>query len=95
MDEITDLQKEREELITRIKRFVASDDVQPRISREAATFEKWVEVKPAMFEKTISSELDKYIRFKNDLESGKATQAELLKAVEVGIVASSLTLHAC
>lgn len=48
-----------------------------------------------MFEKTISSELDKYIRFKNDLESGKATQAELLKAVEVGIVASSLTLHAC
>ncbi|KAG8893197.1 pH-response regulator protein palA/rim20 [Tulasnella sp. 408] len=60
----------------------AMDDIRRRIELEASAMERWVEVKPAMFEDTITSELEKYDKYHAQLEEGGRKQAALLKKIE-------------
>jgi programmed cell death 6-interacting protein len=51
--------------------------------REASGIERWVQVKPAMFEDTMDEELGKFERFRNDLNISSERQTELLEQIAV------------
>lgn len=51
----------------------------------AAGLERWMQVKPEMFEEAMAEELNKYDRFKNEVMSSESKQQDLLGSVEVGL----------
>lgn len=83
LEQLDDLKADRDDLVGRARRIAAADDIQPRIVREAGSFERWIEVKPAMFEETISKELAKYEEFSEDLDTSKIAQEDLLEKIKV------------
>lgn len=84
LEELDDLKSSRAEVVNAARRMAAIDDIRRRIELEASAMERWVEVKPAMFEDTITSELEKYDKYHAQLEEGGRKQAALLKKIEVG-----------
>jgi programmed cell death 6-interacting protein len=66
------------------KNFAESDDIEPRISREALGVERWTEVKASMFEDTLDEELQKFQKFKENLEDNASQQEDILRQIEVG-----------
>lgn len=83
LEELDDLKSSRAEIVNGARHMAAIDDIRRRIELEASAMERWVEVKPAMFEDTISSELEKYEKYNAQLEGGGEKQAALLKKIEV------------
>jgi len=79
---LDDLPKSRARTVESARRRAQSDDVRPRITREAANFERWVEVKPAMFENIIEEELAKYERYKEAVEETEEEQENLLAQIK-------------
>jgi programmed cell death 6-interacting protein len=51
--------------------------------REEANIAQWTEVTPAMFEMTLTEEMEKYDRFKDDVEEGALKQEEILEHIKV------------
>lgn len=83
LEKLDDLSKSREELVARVNRLAASDDITPRVLKAASAMEQWVNVQPAMFEDILDEELSKYDRFRRQLEDDERKQDELLAAVRV------------
>ena len=77
------MSKSHTELVARVKRLAAGDDITPRILKSAAGMEQWVNVQPAMFEDILDEELAKYDKFRVQLQDDERQQAELLDAVKV------------
>ncbi|KAG8912768.1 pH-response regulator protein palA/rim20 [Tulasnella sp. 417] len=82
LEELDDLKSSRAGIVDAARHMAAMDDIRRRIELEASAMERWVEVKPAMFEDTISSELEKYDKYHSQLEEGGRKQAALLKKIE-------------
>ncbi|EJD06562.1 BRO1-domain-containing protein [Fomitiporia mediterranea MF3/22] len=77
LETLDDLRSSRAQLVQRARRLADGDDIQPRIMREAAAFERWREVEPVMFENTLDQEMNKYERFKDGVEESADKQVEL------------------
>ncbi|KAG8970981.1 pH-response regulator protein palA/rim20, partial [Tulasnella sp. 427] len=82
LEELDDLKTSRAEIVEQARHLADIDDIRRRIELEASAMERWVEVKPAMFEDTIASELDKYEKYRNQLDEGATKQAVLLEKIE-------------
>ena len=93
LETLEDLRHGRMDILQRVRRLVDTDDVKPRIMREASAFESWVEVKPSMFEATIEQEMGKYEVFKESLETNASKQSELLETIQVRWVAFKFKLN--
>lgn len=87
LESLEDLVADRARLAGQVKRQANSDNIKPRILREAAAVDKWVDVKPAMFEGTIEEELGKFDKYQEQLEHTRETQEDMLTKLKV----SSLT----
>ena len=85
------MSKSHTELVARVKRLAAGDDITPRILKSAAGMEQWVNVQPAMFEDILDQELSKYDKFRVQLEEDEVKQQDLLKAVQVLMLRLSWT----
>lgn len=83
LEDLEDLRSTRARCSESARQRASTDDIKPRIAREAAGLARWVEVKPAMFESTIEEELGKFDRYKESVDAGRAKQVELLAKVEV------------
>ncbi|KAH8994859.1 pH-response regulator [Lactarius akahatsu] len=79
LEQLDDLARERNQLVSRAQRLADADDISARIQREAAGLESWAEVQPSMFEDTLDQELVKYDKFRHDIEEGATKQSELLE----------------
>jgi programmed cell death 6-interacting protein len=82
LEQLDDLMRERNQLVSRAQRLADADDISTRILKEAAGLEMWTEVQPSMFEETLDQELAKYDKFRRDMEEGAARQSELLENVK-------------
>jgi hypothetical protein len=82
LEQLDDLARERNQLVSRAQRLADADDISTRIQKEAAGLETWAEVQPSMFEDTLDQELVKYDKFRHDIEEGAAKQMELLGNVK-------------
>lgn len=85
LEQLDDLIAARSEAVDRVQHSAAVDNIQPRIMQEAAGIERWVEVKAAMFEDTLQTELSKYEPFRDELETGREAQRILLSEITVCI----------
>jgi programmed cell death 6-interacting protein len=83
LENLDDLRNARARCVESARQRASTDDIKPRIVREAAGLARWVEVKPAMFEPTMEEELGKFDRYKETVEEGRTKQEELLAKVEV------------
>ena len=83
LETLEDIRKSRAQLVERVQRLVEADDIRPRIMREESNIARWVEVTPSMFEMTITEEMEKYDRFKDDVEEGALKQEEVLDHIKV------------
>ncbi|KAG9001425.1 pH-response regulator protein palA/rim20 [Tulasnella sp. JGI-2019a] len=83
LEQLQSTEVERAETVDRVKRVAAADDIQPQISRQAQAFERWVEVKPAMFEDVLSNELAKYDQYREEVEASRLKQELLLGKLKV------------
>jgi programmed cell death 6-interacting protein len=82
LEQLDDLVRERNQLVSRARRLSDADDISARILKEAAGLERWAEVQPSMFEETLDQELAKYDKFRRDMEESAAKQSELLENVK-------------
>ncbi|CAE6510041.1 unnamed protein product [Rhizoctonia solani] len=82
LEDLDDLRNTRARCIESARQRASTDDIKPRIAREAAGLARWVEVKPAIFESTMEEELGKFDRYKESVEEGRVKQDELLAKVE-------------
>ncbi|KAI0303832.1 pH-response regulator [Multifurca ochricompacta] len=79
LEQLDDLVRERNQLVSRAQRLAEVDDISARIFKEAAGLERWAEVQPSMFEDTLDQELAKYDKFRRDIEEGSTRQSEMLE----------------
>ena len=82
LEQLDDLARERNQLVSRAQRLADADDISTRIQKEAAFLESWTEVQPSMFEDSLDQELVKYDKFRRDIEEGASKQSELLENVK-------------
>ncbi|KAF8753374.1 BRO1 protein [Rhizoctonia solani] len=82
LEDLDDLRNTRARCVESARQRAGTDDIKPRIVREAAGLARWIEVKPAMFESTMEEELGKFDRYKESVEEGRTKQEELLIKVE-------------
>ncbi|KAJ8072525.1 pH-response regulator protein palA/rim20 [Marasmius tenuissimus] len=81
LEELDRLQTDRDDIVRRAQKLAEVDNVEPRILKAAAGFERLAEVQPAMFEDVIDEELvkyDKFIKWMNELQP---RQEELLDSI--------------
>jgi programmed cell death 6-interacting protein len=69
--------------VQRAQRLADADDIGPRILKVAAGFERWVDVKPAMFGDVSDEELAKYDKFISEIDGGRSKQEALLQDIQV------------
>lgn len=82
LEQLEDLSKARVELVARVDRMTASDDITQRVARAASAMEQWVNVQPAMFEDILDEELSKYDRFRVQLEENGQKQEAFLQSLQ-------------
>ncbi|KDQ14864.1 hypothetical protein BOTBODRAFT_158886 [Botryobasidium botryosum FD-172 SS1] len=82
LEVLDDILLARSTLVSQVQQFASGDDIKPRIMREAAGIERWIEVNPAMFEDTLEEEMGKYERYREKMEQSKASQEELLEKIK-------------
>jgi len=82
LEQLDDLGRERNQLVSRAQRLADADDISARIVKEAASSERWAEVQPSMFEDTLDQELSKYDKIRLGIEEGAVKQSELLENVK-------------
>lgn len=82
LEQLEDLSNARTELVARVDRMTASDDITQRVARAASAMEQWVNVQPAMFEDILDEELSKYDRFRVQLEENGQKQEAFLQSLQ-------------
>ncbi|KIP08198.1 hypothetical protein PHLGIDRAFT_104576 [Phlebiopsis gigantea 11061_1 CR5-6] len=82
LESLDDIQRSRNQLVSRATRLAASEDITPRILKAASAIERWVEVHPSMFEDVIDDELSKYDKFREEIEEGEQQQEVLLDSIK-------------
>ncbi|KAI9512028.1 pH-response regulator [Russula earlei] len=82
LEQLDDLRRERDQLVSRAQRLADADDISTRIVTEAAALGKMAEIQPSMFEDTLDEELAKYDKFRRVIEEGAVRQSELLESVK-------------
>lgn len=83
LESLDDLQRTREKLVQRAVRLGDADDIGPRIMKVASGFERWVDVKPDMFDDVSNEELAKYDKFVQGIEEARGKQMEVLEKIKV------------
>ncbi|KAI0707335.1 BRO1-domain-containing protein [Earliella scabrosa] len=81
LEKLDDLMNARAELVAKVNRLTAADDITPRVLKAASAMEQWVNVQPAMFEDILDEELSKFDKFRRQLEDDAQKQGELLEAI--------------
>ncbi|QRV89818.1 vacuolar protein sorting-associated protein BRO1 [Ceratobasidium sp. AG-Ba] len=82
LEHLEDLRSARARCVESARQRANTDDIKPRIMREAAGLARWVEVKPAMFEEAIEEEMGKFDRYRDSVEEGREKQEQELERVE-------------
>jgi len=82
LESLDDILRARSQLVQRAERLAEADDIGPRILKVAAGFEKWIDVKPVMFDDVSDEELVKYDKFIQGIEEGRGKQDELLEEIK-------------
>lgn len=82
LEQLDDLVRERNQLVSRAQRLADADDISARILKEAAALERWTEIQPSIFEETLDQELAKYDKFRRGMEDSAAKQLELMEGVK-------------
>lgn len=77
------LHRDQQQVARRAQTLAKADDIQPRILKAAAGFERLVEVEPAMFEDVSDEELAKYDKFVTEIKDFEQKQVDLLTAIKV------------
>ncbi|KAL0565208.1 pH-response regulator protein palA/rim20, partial [Marasmius crinis-equi] len=83
LEELDRLKDDRNDIVRRAQKLAEVDNVEPRILKAAAGFERLAEVQPAMFEDIFDEELvkyDKFIKWMNELQP---RQEELLDSIRI------------
>jgi programmed cell death 6-interacting protein len=83
LESLDDVLLARVKLVRKAQSLAESDDIGPRILKVAASFERWVEVTPAIFAEVSDEELAKYDKFVSDIEGGRTKQEEILQEIKV------------
>jgi len=86
LEQVDDLRTTRATTVRLAKNQANSDDIEPRIEREALGLESWVQVKPAMFEDTLDEEMQKYERYREAMEENERQQEKVLANIEVRLL---------
>ncbi|KAI0635957.1 BRO1-domain-containing protein [Trametes polyzona] len=82
LEQLEDLSKARADIVARVDRLAASDDITQRVAKAASAMEQWVNVQPAMFEDILDEELSKYDKFRVQLEENGQQQEALLQSLQ-------------
>jgi len=93
LESLDDILRARSQLVQRAERLAEADDIGPRILKVAAGFEKWIDVKPVMFDDVSDEELVKYDKFIQGIEEGRGKQDELLEEIKVWSIVLCLVLN--
>ncbi|KAJ3557381.1 hypothetical protein NM688_g1507 [Phlebia brevispora] len=81
LESLGGIQRERAQSVARVKWLAESEDITPRVLKAATAIERWVEVQPSMFEDLLDEALEKYTKFREDLEAGEQRQEVLLESI--------------
>ncbi|KAH7913212.1 BRO1-like domain-containing protein [Hygrophoropsis aurantiaca] len=82
LESLDEIHRSRDDLVARAQRLAEVDDIRSKILKVATNFERWIEVRPAMFEDVSDAELSKYDKFIQGLAEGKQKQTEILDAIK-------------
>ncbi|KAJ4464583.1 BRO1-like domain-containing protein [Lentinula aciculospora] len=91
LESLSDIYRDRENLIQRTKTLIEADDIQPRIMKTASGFERLAETvveaqkhitNPAMFEDVLNDELGKYDKFVQWMRNLEVKQEDILGSVK-------------
>lgn len=83
LESLDDVIRARAQYVERAERLADADDIGPRILKVAAGFERWTDVKPAIFNDVSDEELAKYDKFIQGIDEGRGKQDELLDEIKV------------
>lgn len=83
LEDLDALHRDCGDSVRRARARAARDDVEPRILKAAAGFEKLAELDPAMFEDILDEELAKYDRYLVDIEDLGKRIEEALNHIKV------------
>lgn len=90
LENLDDLLDSRTACLTEVKALAAADDIRPLVMREAATISTRAgtssssqsTITAADFEDVFGQQMDKYTRFKQEIDQSAAQQAQLLERIE-------------
>ncbi|KDQ57158.1 hypothetical protein JAAARDRAFT_58624 [Jaapia argillacea MUCL 33604] len=82
LESLDDVRRARTQLVDRARRLAASDDIAPKIMKQAAGFEQWTEVQPAMFDDLFDQEMAKYDKFRDGVEETARKQEQILSDIK-------------
>lgn len=92
LESLDDILHARVQYVDRAERLADADDIGPRILKVAAGFERWTDVKPAMFSDVSDEELAKYDKFIQGINEGRGKQDKLLEEIKVQYMISVFCL---
>ncbi|KIK63137.1 hypothetical protein GYMLUDRAFT_242199 [Collybiopsis luxurians FD-317 M1] len=82
LETLNEIQEDRENFIRRAQALADADDIQSRILKAAAGFERLAETHPAMFEDVSNDELAKYDKFIQWMRNLESKQEEVLSSIK-------------
>ncbi|KAJ3520410.1 hypothetical protein NMY22_g12771 [Coprinellus aureogranulatus] len=82
LEDLDVLHRDRAHLVRRAKALAEKDDIQERVTKAAAGFEKLAELDAAMFEDILDQELAKYDRYLVDMEEQSKRVEEALEKIK-------------
>lgn len=83
LESLDEIRRVRQQTLNRAQSLATGDDISDRIKLAAVGFERWTQVKAEMFEDVMGEELDKYDKYREEIETTGITQADLLAKIEV------------
>ncbi|EMD34060.1 hypothetical protein CERSUDRAFT_117568 [Gelatoporia subvermispora B] len=78
---LDDVQKERASLLQKANDHVPHDDPTQRVLSHAASFQRWTEIEPRMFDDCLSRNMDYYEDVQADIEETEMKQNALIKSI--------------
>lgn len=83
IEDLDDLRRTVEQIVRRVEKRAATDDIRTRVMQVASGFEKLAQLEPAMFEDVLDEELAKYDKFLKEMEDAEKRQNVILNEIKV------------
>lgn len=85
LEELDTLRRDRSQVVHRAQVLASGDNIQERIMKTSAGFERLAEVTPNMFEDILDEELAKFDKFLIDLDDLEKKQNDIIEAIQVNL----------